>query len=471
MPSIDPIYSTPPVHSFRFPLNKPKWKSNPEAVLFRISESICKLPDAPTKEFSNSLRELISEYPEIPTGDDKTIDNWKTEIPTGFGLTQIKDNISTASKLSLMLAENQDLVSFFKCYVTKFQFPNGINKEYKTCEIIRAGIKFKPAELFLNAIKQLIKNNKEAGYLTKNEATFVLLNDKRFTQPNPDLKHASSIIIQNRLQKSLKYKSFEGDNRSLSESTRIAGDILDYMVLANLLVKKGNKYLLNSFEDAFINAFLQHQDFFKDYDDLYNKDDLKPSDLKGMRAQWFDHVNNLDVLDYKTDIGAFIRSHSDNDEVDFTVEYDTIETLTTKEIGDSGEKIIISHERAKLKREGADSLLHLVKFMPTHQAHGYDVQSRGLDESFKYIEVKTTISNKKFTQSRFHLTKNEWNCARSNRDKYYVYRLVISTDERKLFIIKDPVGAYKKDLIDILAPDGLDIIYSEKSGENEELLA
>ena len=183
------------------------------------------------------------------------------------------------------------------------------------------------------------------------------------------------------------------------------------------------------------------------------------------------YVNDLKFEDFKTDVGVFIRSHAVTPDVDIEVDYETVHKLSTKEIGDKGEAIIITHEKAKLIEEGADHLIHLVKFMPTHLAVGYDVQSREFDDSHKFIEVKTTVSNKKLTQYRFHLTPNEWNSAFTNRDNYYVYRLVITAEKRNLFIIKDPVGAFQKGLVKVMSPSGFDIIYNEKSGWDEKLLA
>ena len=59
------------------------------------------------------------------------------------------------------------------------------------------------------------------------------------------------------------------------------------------------------------------------------------------------------------------------------------------------------------------------------------------------------------------------------RDRYFVYRLMISKTEKKLFLIQDPVGLYKRDLIDMIPKDGADITFSTtraEVGNFEELL-
>ena len=69
------------------------------------------------------------------------------------------------------------------------------------------------------------------------------------------------------------------------------------------------------------------------------------------------------------------------------------------------------------------------------------------------------------------MTKNEWNTADSTRDRYYVYRLLLSKTERKLFLLQDPVGLYKKDEISMIPGNGADITFDPKKvGKFEELL-
>ena len=125
----------------------------------------------------------------------------------------------------------------------------------------------------------------------------------------------------------------------------------------------------------------------------------------------------------------------------------------------------------RIKIGGRPDLIHLIKRIPTQFAVGYDISSVELDERKRYIEVKTTISSKPLHFNKVHLTKNEWNTANSTRDRYYVYRLMISKTERILFLLQDPVGLYKKDQIDMVPTYGADITFDPKKvGQFEELL-
>ena len=150
--------------------------------------------------------------------------------------------------------------------------------------------------------------------------------------------------------------------------------------------------------------------------------------------------------------------------------FDPENVKNTKEIGDFGENLILGHECMRIKNGGREDLIHLIKKIPTHFAVGYDIQSVELNTTKRYIEVKSTISNKSLNFFHFHLTPNEWSTAETIKEAYYVYRLMISKYERKLYIIKDPVGHYKNDNIKMSPRNGADITFSEGVGEYKELL-
>jgi hypothetical protein len=136
-----------------------------------------------------------------------------------------------------------------------------------------------------------------------------------------------------------------------------------------------------------------------------------------------------------------------------------------------GESLTHSHECQRIKIGGRADLIHLIKRIPTQYAVGYDIQSVELDERKRYIEVKTTISSRPLQFNKIHLTPNEWNTATTMKDRYFVYRLLLSKHERKLFIIQDPVGLYKRDVIQMIPRDGADISFGNNAGIEEELLS
>ena len=216
--------------------------------------------------------------------------------------------------------------------------------------------------------------------------------------------------------------------------------------------------------------------------------------VKNCTKGWFSYVNrDIQNTDFATDILAYIAT----DEVELkklkeniVSEADTVtsdmvdrenelerriasdyDSFTTKDIGDIGESLVHGHECMRVKVGGRADLIHLIKRIPTQFAVGYDISSIELDERKRYIEVKTTISSKPLHFNRIHLTKNEWNTASSTHDRYYVYRLLLSKSEKKLFLLQDPVGLYKKDMINMIPSDGADITFDPTMvGRFEELL-
>ena len=128
------------------------------------------------------------------------------------------------------------------------------------------------------------------------------------------------------------------------------------------------------------------------------------------------------------------------------------------------------HECQRLKLGDREDLVHLVVKIPTELGVGYDISSRELDATIRNIEVKTTISSKPIVFNKIHLTPNEWQAAKSYKDRYFVYRLMVSKFEIKLYILQDPVELFKHDLIDITPRDGMEITFREAAGHYEELL-
>lgn len=199
-------------------------------------------------------------------------------------------------------------------------------------------------------------------------------------------------------------------------------------------------------------------------------------EINNQKNRWFAWVNRpMDASDFSTDITEIIPTDvysplKIKSLVDAVIEEEDLDSGTST-TGIAGEALVYGHECQMLKNGGRSDLIHLVKQIPTYLAMGYDIKSLDLMEDYKYIEVKTTISARPLQFTRFHMTTNEWRSAESNQDKYYVYRLMISREERKLYVLKNPVKLYKEDKISAVPSNGMDITFNEKvAGQYEELL-
>ena len=93
----------------------------------------------------------------------------------------------------------------------------------------------------------------------------------------------------------------------------------------------------------------------------------------------------------------------------------------------------------------------------------------------RYIEVKTTLTRAVVRNAnyRFHLTPNEISTAETVGDSYYVYRLIVSGNHAKLFIIQNPVKLFEQGMITMTDNNGADVSFDVKNaraGNFEELL-
>ena len=354
-------------------------------------------------------------------------------------------------------------------------------------EQIEQGIKFKPAQYVLQLLRYANREGENSIGITKPEACHCIFNDLRVTRDHEGVESTWKRISDNRKNK-MTYDQ-------TGDVVRYAGDILDYMEIANLLKTYDSRtYYLNTLEEESIIKFCESNEWFDGYDNMIQSRHGSLETVKACSDGWFAYVNrDMKNTDFSTDILAYIandaeelkqlkenaRNAKDAGLADFIERDDVIEKriatyydmLTTKDIGDIGESLVHGHECMRIKLGGREDLIHLIKRIPTQFAVGYDISSVELDERKRYVEVKTTISSKPLHFNRIHLTKNEWNTASSTHDRYFVYRLLLSKSERKLFLLQDPVGLYKQDKIDMIPADGADITFDPKQvGQFEELL-
>jgi hypothetical protein len=472
------IYETPKEYFFRLHHIRPRFKNDVENVLFYMATEIAKLKPEEHETFKQKLNSTIKFYPGNFSKELKTINNWRTEISSLFGLIEYDGDISQPGRMALLLSESQDLIEFFRYFLFYFQYPGGHLKPRETLEYIKAGIRFKPAKYLMQVMlegKKLVGESEKFG-LTKAEATHCIFNDLRVTRDGRSPKETAELILVNR-KNDIEYDS-QGD------VIRYAGDVLDYMELADLVRLRPNyQYYLNTVNLETIQAFINDGSYFAPYQTLYTKSDLSLADVVSTQQDWFHHVNNkLDSSIFEANILSIIEEASETTEdrdtsafiKEVLMKVQMIregEQVKTKEVGDVGEAIVIEHEKIRMITLKREDLLHLIKKIPETFAVGYDISSfEGTGDIRRYVEVKTSISRGKLATSNFHMTPSEWSAANSLRKTYFVYRLMISSKDVNLFLIQDPVGQYKSDTLDMVPRDGADIRYSDKSGYWEKLL-
>ena len=467
------MYEIPNEYYIRLHHCRPRFKGDIENVLIYMAEEISKLPELPSNEYDEKINQSIKCFPGNINKTLKTINNWRTEISSLFGFIQTDGETSKAGLRAKELAEKQDLVECFKMFLYNFQYPGAHIKSHEILKLIEAGVSFKPTQYLLKILKYAEDSTGKRQYITKAEFCHCIFNDLRCVRDKENFSLTWNRITQNR-ENDIEYEQ-------AGDVIRYAGDIIDYMEIANLLVTHdGFNFYINTLENAAVLKFINSTDWFSDYDKMIENGTATLEEINNCKKRWYEYVNR-DIADtvFETDVLAFISSN-ENEYAElqkqslnlYDEKLEDTERLRTKDIGDIGESLVFGHECQRIKIGGRDDLIHLIKRIPTQLAVGYDIQSVELDERKRYIEVKSTISSKPLHFNKIHLTPNEWSTAQTVNDRYFVYRLMISKAEKKLYILQDPVRLYKNDLIDMSIKDGAEItFYPQKSGNYEELLS
>ena len=468
------IYNIPEEYYFRIHHCRPRFKGNVENVLIYMATEITRIGDAEREEFNSLLNNAIRCFPGNSTLVEKTINNWRTEISSLFGLFyEDEQQCNHAMLRAKELAEHNDLVEFFKLFLYYFQYPGAHIKSRDVLEQIEAGVHFKPAQYILKLLQYAEESTGKRCGITKEEACYCIFNDLRCTRDNQDVSITWARIQHNR-EIEIEYVA-DGD------VTRYAGDILDYMQHANLLVSYNNKeFFINHNENEAILKYVNSSEWFSGYDTMIERKSGTLEAVNACRTSWFLYVNReADDTDFSTDITTFFEVEPAVSSVDakfklfsaYMERLKNLEVLKTKDIGDIGESLVHGHECQRLKNGGREDLVHLVVKIPTELGVGYDISSRELDDTIRNIEVKTTISSKPIVFNKVHLTPNEWQAAKSYKERYFIYRLMVSKADIKLYVLQNPVGLFKQDLIDITPRDGMEITFREAAGHYEELLS
>lgn len=475
-------YEIPKKHFFRMNHVRPRYKNDYENTLIFLTSSISNLDEMEKKQFDQKMDEAISHYKTNSSSKEKTHQNWRTEISALFGLLEYNDGNVRASRMSKMLAEHQDMAEFFKYFLYSFQYPGGHVREDTVYNMISNGIRFKPAQYIISVMHYAENNNKtgKRPYITKAEACHCILNDLRCTRDNEAPEKVWKRITNNR-DKQLKY-----DEKS--DIIRYAGDILDYMEKANLLVCYDHKhfYLNINREKKAIEDFCRSQEWFDGYDNLYVliAHDKKKNDKKRLkeyykmireqRNAWFSYTNkDYPNIDFRTKLSAIVPQGSaayieaKKKEIEkLYKELRDKNIIKTKDTGDFGEDRIYIYECERVEQNRKD-ILHIIKPIPTAFAVGYDLQSVETDESVRYkkryIEVKTTITEEKLKTLNFafHMTPNEISTAETVGDRYFIYRLIVNKNDgkSKLYIIQNPIDLFEHGLITMVHNNGATVSF------------
>lgn len=469
-------YKIPDEYFFRLHHVRPRFKNDVEEVLLYVATSISEMTVLPEKEFNDELNRVLFGFNKNSTSTKKTIDNWRTEISALFGFIQETEQHLYPSVTAKRLANNQYLDEFFNYFLFSFQYPGGHIKSQNVIKQIEVGVRFKPCQFILQLLIEGEKLTGKPFSITAEELTQCAYFDLRVTRDNRHPKVVAELILENRANNvdyEHKYQSLWNEKTHSfplkGDVYRYAGDILDYMVLANLLNHKGTGYYyyLNSENKEAINFHLSHSVWFNEYDKYYRAENISTSEIGALEEIWFDYVNSFDNIEAfaphldereAENISALIQEYYSRMKGD--------KKVPTKIFGDYGETLVLAHEYLRTKDKS--NRQHLINKIPTPLGVGYDLQSIEIEKKKRYIEVKTTKSRQAINSNRFKLTPNEWDTAETLGDNYFIYCLTINEQGKNIFIIQNPVKQHE--LGNIKIDKNLVVEFSKTSGQWNKLL-
>jgi hypothetical protein len=101
-------------------------------------------------------------------------------------------------------------------------------------------------------------------------------------------------------------------------------------------------------------------------------------------------------------------------------------------LGNYGEELVFKYEKWNLIRLGKEKLADEVKWISQEEGDGagFDILSKNLSGTDKYIEVKTTKLGK---ESPFFFTRNELYFSQNYVENYHLFRLFNLEKEAKMF--------------------------------------
>lgn len=102
-----------------------------------------------------------------------------------------------------------------------------------------------------------------------------------------------------------------------------------------------------------------------------------------------------------------------------------------RSLGELGEQTVLEYERWQLKKLGKEQLAKQVQWISQDDdGAGYDILSRNLDGTNKFIEVKTTRLGK---ETPFFFSKGELVFSQQNAENYHLFRVFNFDSSAKIF--------------------------------------
>jgi hypothetical protein len=104
-----------------------------------------------------------------------------------------------------------------------------------------------------------------------------------------------------------------------------------------------------------------------------------------------------------------------------------------RSLGSTGEELVVKFEKWRLTKARKESLIKKIEWVSKDQGDGlgFDILSRNIDGTERYIEVKTTKQGK---NTPIFFSRNEYEFANENHKRFYLYRVYDFKKTPKMFM-------------------------------------
>lgn len=439
-----------PERQYRCTIIRARAISEADDLLPMYAAVIDRICPCTKEEFERGFNSAFRDYAESKARNQKneraikkTLDNHRTEVSGSlFGMHYEIDGIVYASERTKKFLQDHDQPAFFKDWLLKMQFPNGMQKAQTYMKAVADGLKCHPYSILL---KVLDYAQKEDIVLLKKEIGYYILNSEDVLKGKAAPKEIFDKIIDDKRKGTAPKKIEVPEGETKSKYYQHITDQLQYLQLANLIILDGQKVKLNPNEDKAIKVFEELWNQPLGFD-MYSFDIKNISERKRLEEEWAVYYGKLsekvDLFD--TSVEALMR------QAKVTVgEQEKNKKLDKMELGDAGEQYVYEYEKRRVG-EFNPRLVNKVLALGKTKGLGYDIQSviaeKGeLSEFVKYIEVKSTkrvtapdINIKdSFWMDTVNLTRNEWIAALQHKEFYYIYRVYFVRGGVVMYVIKN----------------------------------
>lgn len=404
--------------------------------------------------FNNAFREYAISKARNKSNQNaikKTLDNHRTEVSGSlFGMHYEVDGMVYSSERNKKFLEDNDQPAFFKDWLLKMQFPNGMQKSQTYMKMVEEKLCCHPYSILLRVLEYARGSN---IVLLKQELGYYIFNSEDVLKGNATANEVFDQIMNDKKVGIPPRKIIIPDGESTSYDQHVS-DQLKYLQLANLIYIDGQEVRINSHERKAINRFIDLIDKPLGFD-VYKYDLSNVENRKRFETDWAIYYGQLNKYadDLTTPIESLLLSVDEEPKK-------SKRTTSKIELGDEGEEFVLNFEKERVSKFSA-RLANKVLGLGKTKGLGYDIQSvvaesGEFSEFVKYIEVKSTkrvtapdLQDEVWTDT-INITRNEWIAAMQHKEFYSIYRVYFIRGGVVMYVINNPYQKKMDNIIDVV---------------------